>query len=282
MNHARPFLVRICRTVLPAVLLAALPRWSVAAESPERSWFLSLHLDDWRSGSGKREEIRVRIDNPHLRSHPLGVELGRWLRGSRWEGRYAFVHSFATSVGFDDGTGRNRTLNQDGSRRSITALDGTLWRLFGRQRWIFGIGPGAALDYERLALDFRGIGTHETRMAGLEVGVAMALEWRFHDRMRARMEVDNLLRLPWLTYGRRSSPVTETSTWSTAVHSRASLSASRTFRNGMSIELVFRRDERVAVDQARGQVGNFFGPNRPTGAAMTHDDCWIVRLGIRP
>jgi hypothetical protein len=282
MDHARLFLGRLGSAALSLVFLGALPRPSNAADSPERSWFLSLRLDDWRSGSAAVQKIRVRADNPYLSSRPVGVELGRRLRGSRWEGRYAFSPSFSSSVGFDDGTGRNRTLNQDSSRRSITALEGTLWRrLFGRRSWSFGLGPGAAFNYERLTLDFNEIGTYKTWTASLDVGVAMALEWRPRDRMRARMEVDNLLSIPWLSGGKRSTPLAETSIWTLGLRSRLSLSASRAFRNGMSIELVFRRDERLEVDAPRGVVLDFNHSTPPSGA-LTRDNCWIVRLGIRP
>jgi poly(3-hydroxybutyrate) depolymerase len=51
MNHAKPPFLRPCWAVFPAVLLGALPRWIVAAESPERPWFLRRAMARRRSST---------------------------------------------------------------------------------------------------------------------------------------------------------------------------------------------------------------------------------------
>jgi hypothetical protein len=111
--------------------------------------------------------------------------------------------------------------------------------------------------------------------------VSAALEWHLLDRMRARVEIDNLLRAPWLTVGRLSSPLGKMSTWSSGLHSRFSLSASRSFGKGLSLELVFRRTERVEVEQLRGHALDL-SHAAPLDWAATRADCWILRLRIHP
>jgi hypothetical protein len=261
------------------VVVLGSPRLSAADGAAERMWFGSLLLDNWRSGGWKREWQT--FDNPYLRSRPVGGELGRWWRGSRWERRLSLEQLFPASVGFDDGTGRNRTIDQGDSRRSSTLVEGSLWRIWGKSRWRFGVGPVLRLGYERTTLDYVAIETRRRWGIGLDVGPSLLAEWRVRAGWRARAEVDNCLLLPWLSYARLSSPVTHTSAASAVARSRLSLSLSHTWKHGQSIELIYRREERIGIDQGRGEPVLDFEHNYPLDTSFVRDDHWMLRFGIR-